>query len=93
MTGIIFSIVVLRVGHQRHDTPYTQHVTWTLTWNIGWKSDFMTGISGTTGTITTATAAGSNMSNLEVYVHGITTTKGDDENAHELNSFSTSGAA
>ena len=94
MTGIIFSIVILRVGHQRHDDNfYTQHATRTMTWNIGRKSDFATGISGTTGTATTATAAGSNMSNLEVYIHGTTTTKGDDENAHELHSLSSSGAA
>ena len=85
MTGIIFSIVILRVGHQRHDDSYyTQHATRTMTWNVGRKTDITTA--------TTATAAGSNMSNLELYAHGSTSAKVDDGNGQELHSFSTSGA-
>ena len=63
-----------------------------MTWNMARKTDLSTGISGTTGTTTAATAAGTNVSNLEVYIHGTSTTKGGDENAQELHSFSTSGA-
>ena len=99
LTGIIFSIVILRVGHQRHDDNfYTQHATRTMTWNIARKTTHFTsggmgmGMSATDATATTATAAGSNMSNLEVYVHGTTTAKADDEDVQEMHSFSTSGA-
>ncbi|KAI1789487.1 hypothetical protein LXA43DRAFT_1154424 [Ganoderma leucocontextum] len=94
LTGIIFSIVILRVGHQRHDDNYyTQHPTRTMTWNIARKTTFTTGMSGTAGTATTATAAGSNMSTLEVYVHGTTTSKVDDEDGQELHSLSSLAAA
>ncbi|KAM5541845.1 hypothetical protein V8D89_004574 [Ganoderma adspersum] len=94
LTGIIFSIVILRVGHQRHDDNfYTQHATRTMTWNIARKTTHFTsggmGMSATDATATTATAAGSN---LEVYVHGTTTAKADDEDVQEMHSFSTSGA-
>ncbi|KAM5543933.1 hypothetical protein V8D89_002550 [Ganoderma adspersum] len=93
LTGIIFSIVILRVGHQRHDDSYyTQHATRTMTWNIGRKTNITTSMSGGTMETTTATAAGSNMSKLEVYTHGSTSVKVSEEDGQELHSFSTSGA-
>ncbi|TBU28256.1 hypothetical protein BD311DRAFT_758701 [Dichomitus squalens] len=87
LTGIIFSIVILRVGHQRHDDNYyTQHPSRTMTWNIARKSE--TRVTGLTGTTMTALTGAD--SNIEVYVHGNTTSKVDDET--ELHSISTAAA-
>lgn len=84
MTGIIFSIVILRVGHRRHDdTYYTQRAP-TTTWQVRKNTMTQSGITQTTAASTT-TAAVAGSSNVDVY--GTAMKANDDE--FELHSFST----
>ncbi|TBU38607.1 hypothetical protein BD309DRAFT_874014 [Dichomitus squalens] len=92
LVGIIFSIVILRIGYRRHGDSYytTQHPrSRTLTWRAG-KSG--TGVGGFTGAAATmATVA--DLSNREIYVNESTTSKLDGGDGHELTSFRVTASA
>ncbi|KAI0674667.1 hypothetical protein C8Q78DRAFT_1067624 [Trametes maxima] len=59
MTGIVFSIVILRVGHQRHDDSYYTQRPATISWAVAKRSRL--------GTATTLTVGESTVP-MEVYV-------------------------
>ena len=87
MVGIIFSIVILRIGYRRHGDNYytTPHIkspalAFRMTGNppAAGHVDFARTISRT-GTGTDA--------DIGIYVHESTTTKVDHADGHELRSF------
>lgn len=64
LTGIIFSIVILRVGHQRHDDSYySQKPTQTITWAVAKGTRGQSSMGGTATTLTASDGLP-----LEVYV-------------------------
>jgi len=82
LTGIIFSIVILRVGHQRHDDTYYTQRPATISWAVAKRSRHIV------DTGTTMTVEDTSVIPLEVYVQK----KTSDDVEHELNmSFSTKG--
>ncbi|OSD02601.1 hypothetical protein PYCCODRAFT_1425172 [Trametes coccinea BRFM310] len=78
LTGIIFSIVILRVGHQRHDDTYYTQRPATISWAVA-KRSVLDGTQRTGGTGTTVTAADSGIMPMEVYIQRKTT----DDTEHE----------
>ncbi|KAL1950902.1 hypothetical protein VTO73DRAFT_51 [Trametes versicolor] len=80
LTGIIFSIVILRVGQQRHDDSfYTTQRPTTFSWAGPQKR-----VSASNPTATSLTAGGSVGMPLEVYVHDSTTKTRDGSTAHSM---------
>ncbi|OCH87925.1 hypothetical protein OBBRIDRAFT_836991 [Obba rivulosa] len=75
LTGIIFSIVILRVGHQRHDDSYYTQQPATMSWAVAKRSHRIE------DTATTMTVTNSSIIPMEVYVQKKTT----DDIEHELN--------
>ncbi|KAL1941817.1 hypothetical protein VTO73DRAFT_6817 [Trametes versicolor] len=64
LTGIVFSIVILRVGHQRHDDSYySQKPTQTITWAVAKGTRGQSSMGGTATTLTASDGLP-----LEVYV-------------------------
>ncbi|KAH9851892.1 hypothetical protein C2E23DRAFT_869038 [Lenzites betulinus] len=83
LTGIIFTIVILRVGHQRHGDSFyaTQAGPTSIAWARASKPPGRP-ISARAAGTATSTAAGANDSNampLEVFIHGSTITKREDD--------------
>ncbi|KAI9061592.1 hypothetical protein FKP32DRAFT_1575597 [Trametes sanguinea] len=84
LTGIIFSIVILRVGHQRHDDTYYTQRPATISWAVA-KRSALDGTRRTGDTGTTVTAADSGIMPMEVYIQRKTT---DDTERESHMSFS-----
>lgn len=90
LTGIIFSIVILRVGHQRHGDSF--YASQPGPSNVVWPRVKSTigPAGGRTGTSATTTAGNTSSMPMEIFVHDtITTTKGyDDDSIQRLESRS-----
>lgn len=90
LTGIIFSIVILRVGHQRHGDSF--YASQPAPSNVAWPRAKSTigPAGGRTGTSATTTAGNTGSIPMEIFVHNATsTTKGyDDDSIQRLESRS-----
>ncbi|KAG7089810.1 hypothetical protein E1B28_011459 [Marasmius oreades] len=95
LTGIIFSTVILRVAHARHDdTFYTSNHPPTLSFRFAKKSTRATDATdpstvdmATRTNLSGETKSTGNANTVEVYVHGTTTRHHDTVYDVELNSF------
>ncbi|OJT09794.1 hypothetical protein TRAPUB_13753 [Trametes pubescens] len=90
LTGIIFSIVILRVGHQSHGDSFyaSQPAPNSIAWPRAKSTIGPAG--GRTGTSATTTAGNTSSMPMEIFVHDTTTTtKGyDDDSIQRLESRS-----
>lgn len=90
LTGIIFSIVILRVGHQRHGDSF--YASQPAPSNVAWPRAKSTigPAGGRTGTSATTTAGNTGSIPMDIFVHNATsTTKGyDDDSIQRLESRS-----
>ena len=90
LVGIVFSIVILRVGLRRNDDRY-----YNSRYGSRPSARSITGLSGKRMTglpAAAATVAPAGDADLQIYVNRSTTSKADDADGHELYTFSTAAA-